>query len=153
MLWFSGSPPKHQADWWIFYPLVPVSMVPLGKSLMICNWSFGEFSNFRNFAIETGNRSRGKFHSLLHRWYYASTVHTVIIFRYLKKASVLGGMKVQGAQTTQFIFVFQNTIAVSRKKIVEGNDEKRCCAAAITFIIQYNHSFFEKKNIQKWKLH
>ena len=120
---------------------------------MICNWSFGEFSNFRNFAIETGNRSRGKFHSLLHRWYYASTVHTVIIFRYLKKASVLGGMKVQGAQTTQFIFVFQNTIAVSRKKIVEGNDEKRCCAAAITFIIQYNHSFFEKKNIQKWKLH
>ena len=91
-------------------------MVPLGKSLMICNWSFGEFSNFRNFAIETGNRSRGKFHSLLHRWHYASTVHTVIIFRYLKKASVLGGMKVQGAQTTQFIFVFQNTIAVSRKK-------------------------------------
>ena len=50
-------------------------------------------------------------------------MHTVIIFRYLKKASVLGGMKVQGAQTTQFIFVFQNTIAVSRKKIVEGNDQ------------------------------
>ena len=64
------------------------------------------------------------------------SAHTVIIFRYLKKASVLGGMKVQGAQTTQFIFVFQNTIAVSRKKIVEGNDEKKmlCCCN------HFNHS-------------